>query len=561
MKRIFVALLLLLGLGSGLMAQTTPDLKAYRLFFTAITDDTLTNREAAHLKGAGVIDAEKQAVHLVLTGFKIRYAKLVEAYNNSPNTLAGTNVDTNAFLIQLDMLVQSTIDQLKSKAPVSYPDFDDKVNSVMATNEKLKTAQPVASIPMKHEMMGGGMGEPEPMPQGGAMTPVYDRYLTYALDTNPLFSPIALTTSMFYGTGLGNWNPAAAIDSNPSTVAFDTNNSAGGVNGNPNWVYWTLDFGSNPQPLEMLTYYMSAAGSAANWQVWWTDDSPWQWHTVVTNFIPSKAGSNVSLWAAAGAHRHWAFVLTNTPGLGPTVNEIKVGTFNSHMMYITNTVEGYTSGCSGVCSTAKHQGVATNTINGVGSDVTGNWVSPPTWISISNYNTYDFPPECFGSPQLPVCQAATTDESSKVMCTIRGILFSIGIGNVPVLPRSAFTGVFDANTSGTPYPLPNFPNARNYAQTNGCVPPTNPPDMPVPKILELDGAQPPISSVAWGWCLYAFGFPINCANRFIEEVDSLLPLPVPGSITFESSNPPCACTKISATPSVSGLNCLLGSGH
>jgi hypothetical protein len=170
--RKWIVVLTMLVIGLPTYAQQLNN-KAAKLYFVAVSD-WLQDEKAIHsfLRTAEVADAEHTGAIQALVKFKARYAALMEAYNNSPSTIGGTNADTELFLAQEAMLVQNTIELLQ--ASISEKSFMKLSNHI--TEESLNIRETKVDPVAEHRH--GTRFLPV---QAGGMTPHYSSYRTSSI--------------------------------------------------------------------------------------------------------------------------------------------------------------------------------------------------------------------------------------------------------------------------------------------------------------------------------------------------------------------------------------------
>jgi len=131
-----------------------------------------------------------------------------------------------------------------------------------------------------------------------------------------VMNPVA---AMMTNSGLGNYTAANCIDMSNNTKAWDTDTAAANST-------LTLDEGvtvaANTTNFVQLDLYLNGSGYAGDYSVEFSDDNS-TWSTAVTNFIPSNYGWNYINWPSKGHHRYWRLRLTNAPGAGPDIYEMR----------------------------------------------------------------------------------------------------------------------------------------------------------------------------------------------------------------------------------------------
>jgi hypothetical protein len=126
-----------------------------------------------------------------------------------------------------------------------------------------------------------------------------------------------LSASFLTASGMGSFSAANTIDELLTNVAWNTNAAVANAT-------VQLNYGAaNAHSVTSFRLFMSAAGSTANYTVQYSDNGT-VWNTVATNFIPSLAGWNTVVWPYQNIHQFWRLLLTNTPGAGPNVMQLRV---------------------------------------------------------------------------------------------------------------------------------------------------------------------------------------------------------------------------------------------
>jgi hypothetical protein len=115
--------------------ELIPDSVAYRLYFIAVAEDPQPTapqktRQHAHLRAAGLSEADISSTALILANFKTQYAALIATYNESQEVQNNTNDGLAAFLLQREQLVQATRDALTaSLTPAGMTKFDARIHT------------------------------------------------------------------------------------------------------------------------------------------------------------------------------------------------------------------------------------------------------------------------------------------------------------------------------------------------------------------------------------------------------------------------------------------------
>lgn len=125
------------------------------------------------------------------------------------------------------------------------------------------------------------------------------------------FTPPATALSQ---NGVGGFAAFAAVDGLTDTKAWDTNSSNSGA-------FVRLNLGTLSRAYTVVQMYMSSGGSNSSYSVQHSDNGI-DWSTVA-QITPNVDGWNAVQWASAGPHSFWRLLLTNTPGTGPYVTDMK----------------------------------------------------------------------------------------------------------------------------------------------------------------------------------------------------------------------------------------------
>lgn len=385
----------------GAWAQVPSDAQAYFQWMLAVTDDTLTPRMAAHLSTAGLNGDEAVKAARILSDFKAKEFGLEESYNNLPSVQEGRNDGTESFYLKQQLLVVNTVAKLgQALSTESFSKLDARIQ-----HEKGNIR--VASAPHKHDSMlmpvsfGG-------RPQRLGMTPNYTYYNTSASG----FVIYPVTPSMLTDTNcqpFPQWNAANLVDGDPSTVGFSTDTSQA-------WQSCvSIDFGA-PQDIVEIGMYLSATNYNGQFAIYYSDDKVnWVYTSPGADyFAPSNAGWNYFGWVDAGSHRYWQVSMANTPGAGPTINELQLIRPGS-IHYTTSQVTGTTSCPDGCPPLAKHVGWAQVVVASTVHNTFGPQVYPTSYINVSDSESTVLP---VGGPPVNV---STT---GGVNCTVAGNGFS-----------------------------------------------------------------------------------------------------------------------------------------
>jgi hypothetical protein len=129
-----------------------------------------------------------------------------------------------------------------------------------------------------------------------------------------------VTSAMLTNSGLTGFNAANAVDADITTAGFGTSAATSGA-------FLQVDLGlGNGQEFRRFRMYLSASGSAASFNVDYSDDNITYNHAAL-GLVPDVIGWNDVELAPNGSHRYWRIVLANTPGAGAaTINEVELYT-------------------------------------------------------------------------------------------------------------------------------------------------------------------------------------------------------------------------------------------
>ena len=102
--------------------ESIPDITAYRLFFViasrpAIASENEKRHQAAQLARIGLENADGKTLTAVLADFDSLYRTLIDTFNEeaAADWARGESPNQNAFLLQRDQIVQSTLDTLRAR--------------------------------------------------------------------------------------------------------------------------------------------------------------------------------------------------------------------------------------------------------------------------------------------------------------------------------------------------------------------------------------------------------------------------------------------------------------
>lgn len=102
--------------------ELIPDLTAYRLWFTSVSrgpnpSDAEVQRQSFQVNKTRMTADDQKILIGVLTTFKIQYQNLIQSFNEEATAAWSRHESPNfaAFVLQRDLLVQSTRDSLKGK--------------------------------------------------------------------------------------------------------------------------------------------------------------------------------------------------------------------------------------------------------------------------------------------------------------------------------------------------------------------------------------------------------------------------------------------------------------
>jgi hypothetical protein len=102
--------------------ELIPDLTAYRLWFVSVSrgpnpSDAEVQRQSVQLNKTRLVTDDQKVLIGVLTTFKIQYQSLIQSFNEEATSAWSMHENPNfeAFVLQRDLLVQSTRDSLKGK--------------------------------------------------------------------------------------------------------------------------------------------------------------------------------------------------------------------------------------------------------------------------------------------------------------------------------------------------------------------------------------------------------------------------------------------------------------
>jgi hypothetical protein len=272
------------------------------------------------------------------------------------------------------------------------------------------------------------------------------------------YTPVTLTASMLSDAGMGAFSAANAVDGNLSDVAWNTNTATGGGGS-----YVQLDLGIYKQ-LEQLNFCMSAAGSTSSYGLFYYDDTTTNWIEILHGYVPSLSGCNPVTWSPIGARRYFRFQLNNTPGTGPTVNELQVFIFNQTPTFTSTVSLTGTASCSGCQGNPQHIGyVANNISNDHNPSVVSPAVSYPSYINVSNTD----------SGILNLNGSGTNDPvQGDVNCSVGGLIFASIFSNMVV--EAAFSQTQDQ--AQPPIAGPDQFGRFTYLQTIWCSDASSPSD-------------------------------------------------------------------------------------
>jgi hypothetical protein len=229
-RRIIITLLSLFVFAVGAWAQA-PDLRPYRHLFVAITADRAnqqgmtvdhimlpgsietshpvpvdpnggpSERQAAYLKNTGLSDDDAAIAEPILAKFRTQYDTLVDEYNNLPETLAGSNASTPAFLTNLDRLTQSTKDALSSSLSfLGATQLDTFVRQLHIDHGSNQSASNKQTGTFK---LAGFHASPQ---SGCSVTGHYDSSITFSIGSPPPYQIAIYNTVLVegYATTSGN---------------------------------------------------------------------------------------------------------------------------------------------------------------------------------------------------------------------------------------------------------------------------------------------------------------------------------------------------------------------
>ncbi|MDD5564486.1 MAG: hypothetical protein PHQ91_12315 [Thermoanaerobaculaceae bacterium] len=128
------------------------------------------------------------------------------------------------------------------------------------------------------------------------------------LNTTPLATALS-------NLGLGSFSAANLVDGNIGTVGFETNTAVAGS---------CLKIDQQVRN-EKVRLYLSAAGYAGIFRVEYSDDDV-SYFPASGSWNPNGAGWNEVVLGVRLQHRYWRLYLENTPGPGPTINELELYT-------------------------------------------------------------------------------------------------------------------------------------------------------------------------------------------------------------------------------------------
>ena len=126
-----------------------------------------------------------------------------------------------------------------------------------------------------------------------------------------------LYSSMLSQSGIAAnlYYPNAIVDGSTACCGWGTDTSVAGT--------WLQVDAHAATAFLGADIYASSAGYAGTYSVQYSDDAA-SWNTVQTGFTPGAQGWNTTTWPNAGTHRYWRLLLTNTPGYGPWLNELRL---------------------------------------------------------------------------------------------------------------------------------------------------------------------------------------------------------------------------------------------
>ncbi|TNF37139.1 MAG: hypothetical protein EP329_03915 [Deltaproteobacteria bacterium] len=127
---------------------------------------------------------------------------------------------------------------------------------------------------------------------------------------------VALTAGMLSQSGITSFTAAGMVDG-VIGQSWHTDSSVAGA-----WVQIDLGAG-NARAVTQLQVYRNASAHAGVFDIQHSDDAA-SWTTVARAFTLPDAGWNAVDWEPAGAHRYWRLLLTNTPGAGAWLDDIRL---------------------------------------------------------------------------------------------------------------------------------------------------------------------------------------------------------------------------------------------